>query len=356
MRVLHVINSLNTGGAEKLIVDTLPLYNKKNIKSDLLLLKKSDSILFDVISKSNIEVMSIEAKSFYSFLNVMKIRKYLKNYDIVHAHLFPTGYWVSICKFLFFPKKCVIYTEHSTSNKRRNKAHMRWIERIIYSQYDKIICISRDTEKQLMFHLGQKFSNKLITIENGVNLLDFKPEYNGDLQKKGKIILTQIASFRYPKDQDTVIRSLKLLPENVIAQFVGSGPRIDECKKLVEELKLIDRVVFMGQRSDIASILAHTDICVLSSFYEGFGLAAVEGMASMKPIIASNVEGLNSIVKDYGLLFEKGDENQLANLILNLINNPEHYKNVSELCYKRSKYYDINIMVSRYIEVYNKQQ
>ncbi|WP_413511893.1 glycosyltransferase [Myroides odoratus] len=355
MKILHIINSLNTGGAEKLIVDTLPLYNERNIKADLLLLKESDTILYEQIKQTSVNIYSIHAKSFYSFSIVFKLKKFLKDYDIVHAHLFPTVYWLAICKVLFFPNLCIIFTEHSTNNKRRDKIYLKWFEKFIYSKYQKIICISKATERQLLDHLGVRFKSKVVVIENGVKTLNFRPNTNNTIQNNDIVTLTQIASFRYPKDQDTVIRSLLHLPKNIIVQFVGSGPRLEECRKLAGSLKVEDRVRFLGQRNDIPDILFNTDICILSSFYEGFGLAAVEGMASMKPILASNVEGLSEIVNGFGILFERGNEKQIAQFVLELINDSKYYKEVAYRCYLRSKEYDICNMVDNYIDVYKKE-
>lgn len=356
MKILHIINSLNTGGAEKLIVDTLPLYNKKNIKTDLLLLKKSDTILYKQIEEENLNIFSIDAKSYYNFSNIFKLKKIIGEYDIIHAHLFPTVYLLALCKFLFYPKKIIIYTEHSSNNKRRDKSYLKWIEKFIYSQYNKIICISKGTEIKLIKHLGNNYKNKLITIDNGVNLSVFNAnELQADLRNKEKIVLTQVSSFRHPKDQDTIIRSLKLLPENVIVQLAGSGPRLDECKKLAEQLNLQDRVIFLGQRSDIPEILYHTDICIMSSFYEGLSLSSVEAMACKKPIVASNVEGLKEVIEGFGILFDVENEKQLAAAILKLINDNDYYNQVAESCYKRSKDYDINTMVANYVAVYKNE-
>jgi glycosyltransferase involved in cell wall biosynthesis len=75
-------------------------------------------------------------------------------------------------------------------------------------------------------------------------------------------------------------------------------------------------------------------------------------MASGKPFIASNVPGLKDIVEGAALLFTHKNEKDLAEKISSLISSPELYKKVSAACLERSKQYDINIMVDKYIEVY----
>lgn len=93
---------------------------------------------------------------------------------------------------------------------------------------------------------------------------------------------------------------------------------------------------------------------VMSSHIEGFGLAAVEGMSVGKPFIASDVDGLNDVIRGAGLLFRHGDDKQLAELITPLINDKELYNKVANQCLERAKQYDISKMVEGYMDVYKK--
>ncbi|RZJ52117.1 MAG: glycosyltransferase, partial [Flavobacterium sp.] len=134
--------------------------------------------------------------------------------------------------------------------------------------------------------------------------------------------------------------------------LVGDGVLLEPNKKLVSELNLESRVLFLGNRYDIPQLISYCDVVLLSSVWEGFGLAAVEGMASKKAVIASNIEGIKDIVKDYGLLFEKGNAEELAKLITELKQNEELYASVSLSCYKRSQDFDINKMIESYVSIY----
>ena len=114
------------------------------------------------------------------------------------------------------------------------------------------------------------------------------------------------------KDQKTLIKALALLPDDFYVLFVGDGPLLDEYQKLAQYYNLSKRILFLSVREDAISILKASDIVVMSSNFEGFGLAAVEGMAAGKPVIASDVEGLSNIVEGAGLLFEPHNEKDLA--------------------------------------------
>ena len=105
-------------------------------------------------------------------------------------------------------------------------------------------------------------------------------------------------------------------------------------------------------RSDVPSLLKAADIFVMSSHFEGFGLAAVEGMAAGKPVIASNVEGLNEVVEGAGLLFTPCDEKDLAVSILRLSQDSGYYKKVADACKERSRLFDIRRMAESYTLLY----
>lgn len=167
-----------------------------------------------------------------------------------------------------------------------------------------------------------------------------------------KKYVVQVARFAAQKDQMTLIRALKLLPDNYDVVLVGNGELLLLHKQRVKELGLDNRVHFLGLRDDVPSILKMTDIVALSSNFEGFGLAAVEGMAAGKPVIASDVPGLAEVVRGAGLLFKLHDERELAAHILKLSEDKEYYEKISQRCFMRAKEFDVSIMNARYEELY----
>ncbi|MET3028182.1 glycosyltransferase [Flavobacterium sp. UW10123] len=354
MKVLQIITSLSVGGAEKLIADSVPLYQNKALEMDVLCLNnRKTPFWINLENNSSGKVIGLTSKSIYNPFLVFKIIPYLKKYDIVHLHLFPTLYWVVIAKYISFSKIKLVYTEHSTNNRRREKQIFKLIDRIIYKKLDKIICITDGVKKNLETHL--KFEKGISVINNGINTNQFEAVIKNEtfnFFKKEDFKLIQVSSFRKQKDQVTLIRSLRHLPNNVKLILVGEGDLIDKNKKLTEELGLHDRVVFLGNRFDIPELLQYSDVVVLSSEYEGFGLAIVEGMASGKPVIASNIDGVKEIVEGYGLLFEKGNDEELAQLIYKLFDDIEFYHKNAQQCLERSKDFSINKMIKSYINIY----
>jgi glycosyltransferase involved in cell wall biosynthesis len=356
LRVLQVITSLYTGGAEKLIVDSVSLYQDKDIKMDVLTLNNNKTPFWKKLEQNNeCELKGLTSKSIYNPFLIFKIIPYLKKYDVLHLHLFPTLYWVVIAKWISFSNVKLVYTEHSTNNRRRDKLIFMIMDKFIYKKLDIIICITEGVKENLERHLNIK--KEIIVINNGIDVKRFynsrKNEFFNFFAKED-FKLIQVSSFRKQKDQLTVIRSLKLLPEKVKLLLVGDGELIEENKRLVNELNLQTRVFFLGNRYDIPELINYSDVVILSSKNEGFGLVIVEGMASCKPVIASDIPGVKEIVKDNGLLFEKGNEIELAKLINMLIEDDEFYHKIARRCYARANDFDINKMIDRYILQYKK--
>ncbi|WP_034039890.1 glycosyltransferase [Wocania ichthyoenteri] len=358
MKILHIINSLDTGGAEKLILESLPLFNKKNVQTDLAVLNGNEYPFLKALKKLNCcKVISLGNKSVYNPLLIFKIIPLLKHYDLVHVHIFPSLYWVALAKIISFSKIKLVYTEHSTSNKRRKKYIFKIIDKIIYSFYSKIITISPEVNDKIKAHLGFK-NERFVLIQNGINLNTIKntkpiarEEVSPNLDETFSII-TQVSSFRYPKDQKTVIKSLIQLEDNVVLVLIGDGPLRSECKDLAKEIGVSHRVFFLGIRMDVISILKASDIIILSSHHEGLSLSCVEGMASGKAFVASDAPGLGDIVRGAGILFPIDDDDTLAKEINTLLTDKVHYNKVVSNCLERAEDYSIENTIEEEINLY----
>ena len=188
-------------------------------------------------------------------------------------------------------------------------------------------------------------------LKNGIDYLKYENSIKDELSSP--IIISMIASMRDAKDQDTVIKALSLMGDNYQLRLVGDGPRREDLKILAEEYNVNSNVVFMGNQNDIPKILKESDIVILSSHWEGLSLASLEGMASGRPFIASDVQGLTEIVGGYGVVFPENDYKALKDEIQMLCNNITYYKEVAARCQERAKQFDIRVMAEKYNDIYN---
>ena len=358
MKLLQVINSLGAGGAEKLVTEMSKGFSSQGLKVTVLLLDATKSSLYHKLKEhADINILQLgKGGSIYSPLQVFKIRQIIKEFDIIHVHLFPCSYWVALAKWISFKKPKILFTEHNTNNRRREKPLFKYIDRWVYKQYHCIVSISDAVDTSLKSYLGNSFDN-IIKVYNGIQLETFtnaEPYLKTDLGfKKNDVLLVQVSSFTPQKDQKTAIKALKTLPEEVHLLLVGEGPMKQEVQNLSNHLNLSHRVHFLGVRSDVPRILKSVDIVCLASHYEGLSLSCVEGMASGKPLIASNTPGLGDIVKETGLVFEDNNAKQMSELINNLLEDKDLYNETIQKCLLKAKQFNINKMISDYINVYN---
>lgn len=351
MKIIHVITSLRTGGAEKLMVDLLPRLRDLGNNVELLLFDGTRTPFYDELKKKGIRIHHLAiGGNVYNPLNIFRLKKYLNDYDIIHTHNTACQYFVPLAKTLYRAKCKLFTTEHSTNNRRRQYKLFKYLDKFIYSRYKFTISISEKATNSLSHFVGYK--DNIITIENGVNISKFQKLNVPNFYNNEKIA-TMVAGFREAKDQDTLIKTLSLLPQEYKLWLVGDGERRLVLENLVAELNLSDRVKFWGIRSDIPQILEKSHIVVLSSHWEGLSLSSVEGMASGRPFIASDVDGLREVVGGYGILFPHQDAKTLAKEIKSLCENRDKYNQVALACQERAKRYDIKKMAEKYNQRYH---
>lgn len=354
MKILQVITSLQTGGAEKLILDMVPKYRALGLDVDVLLFDGTDTPFKSQLKEKGVEVYSLgHGGSVYNPKYILKLLPYLRKYDIVHTHNTAPQLFAAIAGVLCSVVLCT--TEHNTSNRRRDWKWYKPIDRWMYRQYRKVICISDSTEENLRGFINDR-SDKICTILNGIDVECYANAAPIDKAAvtscPNRKVVAIVAGFRYQKDQETVIRSLTHLPEDVELWLVGDGSRRGEIERCISDCGLQDRVRLLGMRKDVPSVLKAVDVVVQSSHWEGFGLAAVEGMAAGKPVVASNVAGLSQVVERAGVLFPLGDDKALAGIIGHLLSDDSYYAAVAANCQRRAHEFDVSKTVERYMAVY----
>ncbi len=362
MKLLIITHALEKGGAEKLIVDSLPFYKKNNIDVEILLFNSSMSVPthIDGVRKDGIIVHDLSIRYLYSPGVAWGIRSFLKRQrcDVVHVHLFPALYWASLAVKGWSSRPLMIFTEHSNHNKRRNYRFFKPVERFFYNSYDRIIAITDNVRERLVNWVGLKDS--IVTIENGVDIESIKHASiieRSELCKQlgipdsSKLIL-MTASFQYPKDQNTLIKAGEILGENFHILLAGEGEMREKTEQMVKSLSMQNRVHFLGFRTDIRSLMKSIDLNVLSTEYEGMSGVALEALASGRVFLGSDVPGVKELVPDSRFLFPPSDYSSLALQIRNLLANQEFYDELSELGLENVKQFDMQSMVESYLGLY----
>lgn len=356
--LLHVITSLRTGGAEKLLVDLLPRLRSNDLSVELLVFDGVQTQFYQQLQSTGIKIHSLSVeRSVYDIRNLIKILPYLTRYDFIHTHNTAPQMFVAMANKLLLPhnRPIVVTTEHSTSNRRRAIPALKWLDRWMYRKYRTIVTVSDVAGDNIKNYVSDN-SLPTQTIPNGIDVSKFmKAEPAEELinQYGSFLKLMMVAGFRYEKDQKTVIKALRFLDERVHLFLVGDGDLRKDCEKLVLNLSLEQRVHFLGIRSDVPNLLKAADIVIMSSHREGLSLSNLEGMACGRPFVASDVDGLHEIVNGYGVLVPHEDPEAMAQAIKKLVEDPEYTQSVAKRCQERAAQFDIEVMTERYNELYS---
>jgi len=283
MLVINIISSYSGGGAE-FLVRSVDRHIQSSFYDNETLYFNKDSLDKVNFCKSEQE-LSISSRN---FLAIFKIRKYLisklKTHDciVLHAHLTWPLFYVAIASLGL--NLHLIYTEHSTFNKRRNYPYLKFIDRWAYSRYEKIIGISKATSTSLLNWLGTRYQNKIITIENGAELSQFTPRENLPTDRKLKLL--SVGSLKHLKGFETTIRSLQAVKDIVSSYtIVGSGPDLDRLQNLAKECGVDDIIHFAGWSDNPESFYQDADVLLIPSHWEGLDLLPLKDCQQVYPLL-----------------------------------------------------------------------
>ena len=363
MKILHIIDNLSMGGGQNLLIGLAGIQKEMGNEVTVLALEPcKDPLVKNKIEAKGVKVEVLTSKiKLRNPLQILLLMPWLKKCDIAHVHLFPALYWVGFAKLFSFSKTPIVYTEHSTKNRRRENPVLRRVDTFVYKYcYNKVIaCADKALETYKQVYPSVK---QVCAINNGVDTKKYweaEPYTKKDLLgiPENSFVVTMVARFMYMKRQDTIIKAIKELPSKFHACFVGSEPTYTgllKVKELAEQLGVSDRIHFLYLRSDVPRILKTSDVVVMSSEYEGLSLSSIEGMAAGKPFIATDVNGLREVVKGAGELFELYNSDELSKILIRLEADKQYYDDMVARCRKRASEYDINNMVDQYMDVYHK--
>ena len=351
MRVLHVIDSLNRGGAEVMLTAMAPRFRARGVTCDVLALLQTPSPLERSLLDQDIHLRYTGIRRLYSPRQIFALSKLLSGYDVVHVHLFPAQLWTVLAAVRLRRRIPLVTTEHNTWNARR-RWWFRPVDRWMYSQYRRIACISEATAESLI-QWCPGVAEKVTLIPNGIPVDRFENAEPATLTHVPRDVprLVFVGRFEAQKDHATLLQALTAVPDAHLL-LVGDGPLRPRLEQLAQSLGIRNRVTFLGWRQDVGAVLKASDIYVHSTHSDGFGIAACEAMAAGLPVVASDVPGLAQLVEGAGILFPAGDDRALAHHLTALIRSPEQQREMSRASLQRAAQFSIENTVDGYIRMY----
>ena len=334
------IDSLETGGAERLLVDIVnTLYETKEYEIHILTKLKSNSYFFNLIKDKIKYDFLLEKKSegFFSktrdsIIKKINFKKFSEKIDIIIDFL--DGDFSSYIKNIKNKKK-IVWLHSSYKNLLIRKKNID--EKL--KNYDKILVIADDMEKELLE--ARKDLKNICKIDNFVDYQEIDKKINEELKIdfnfNQKYFLTVCRLNEEQKDVKTLIEAFSLYKGDEKLVIAGDGPDRKMLEDLCIEKNLKDNVIFLGMINNPFIFMKNSQAFILSSKVEGFGLVLIEALYCGAKVISSNCPtGPSQILLngEVGELFEVSNVAELLNK-LEIIHYKEYNKAKIEETLKR---------------------
>lgn len=340
MRVLHVVSSLNVGGAERFVID-LARQQKKALSLDVgvISMGKAGEPLENEIKTANI--------SLFFAISIRDIRKVIKHYDVIHIQSSHCLLRVMLAS-LGLPIK-LVYTRHNEVVHQG----LKWqgIYFLANLLLNKMLFVAEKAKSNYLNKYPQ-YKSKAQTILNGVLPIE------KNIERTSVFRLGHVGRFVPLKSQHVLIKAVAELPieiqPNIEISFFGTGELMGKNQAMAKSLIPNTKTIFHGFETNRDVIYQSFDALIVTSETEGLSLAILEAFASGTPVIASNVGGNPELVKDKenGFLYEYADAKALAKAIEKLMDETT-YKVFSEK--SRQRYFDefsMEICALEYLKSY----
>lgn len=285
-------------------------------------------------------------KNFFYAIYIIKTYIKSNNIEMIHTSSIYTTILAKIATVLNFSVNVkVMITLHGGPNKEIEKQYAKLLN--IFADF--VIALSNNSKEKLIEN-GLKES-KINVIYNGIEgLSKFKQKTNTN-----KLIIGSCGRLTLQKGYEYLIEALSLIKvNNIECWIIGDGELRDCLKEKISDLKLEDKVKLLGFRENINELLNQIDIFILPSLWEQFPISILEAMSLGKPIIATNVNGVEEELGDTGILIESANSSKIKESLEILLDNIELRQ---ELSYKvENRFNDMftsKIMINKLLKVYN---
>lgn len=228
------------------------------------------------------------------------------------------------------------------------------------NQSDAVTAVSASLKNDTYKLFG--VNKDIEVVPNFVCMNDFNFKPNKDLREahapNGERIMTHISNFRPVKRVDDIIRVFsqvrKKLPVKLL--LVGDGPERNKIEALCRELGTCEDVIFLGKLKNPTEVLSISDVFLLPSESESFGLAALEAMAAGVPVISTNTGGLPEVNRHgvSGMMSDVGDIDDMAKNSLFVLSDEDRFQNFKKNALARAQQFDIQNVLPKYEAIYEK--
>jgi glycosyltransferase involved in cell wall biosynthesis len=332
MRVLHLLDSLNRGGAETLVLDVCRHARANGL--DLTFAATGGGELEADFRNSGAHFVRLARRAPLDLRLVGQLRRLIaeRAVEVVHCHQAVEALHAYLATRSEGRVKRVL-SFHLCAADAKNRLALKFLA----PRMDANVAVSRELLACLKAEGGFATAQNFHVIYNGVDAARLQTTSGNDLRlelklPEGDVLLGMVGNFYADarKDQLTVCRALPAVFRRVSnAHFAFAGghagdgaTRIyQECVNYCRAQGIADRVHFLGGRADVADVLRALDIFVFSSRKDSFGVAVVEAMLAGVPVVVSDIGALLEVTRggEYASVFRTGDADDLAQRLVELV-------------------------------------
>lgn len=315
MRILHVITTIERGGAENQLLVLVQEQIRQNFEVEIVYLKGRAEL------ENDFRVLGAQVNSASTSKNLANkiLTLYKKTRDtslIVHAHLPRAELLVALAK----PKATFVISRHNAE--AFFPSAPAWLSKIlsrfVCRRASRIIAISQAVKHYLVGSGEVPQQTSISVVHYG-----YPQEAKSDTGKRNSGKIGTLSRLVPQKDLQTLLRAFEIVlryQNQLVLEIYGEGPERKKLLDLSHELGIQSSVRLLGRTAQVNIVMRDFDIFVLTSRYEGFGLVLLEAMSNRVPIISSNSDAAMEVLGlEFPLFFQIGDFESLANLILKLL-------------------------------------
>jgi len=358
MRILHIIESLDFGGAEKVVVDlTRALLTYADV--DICCVKNEGKLSLQLDPRIRVFCLHKgEGNDWHVPLRLARlIREH--DYDVVHSHSWGV-YLESALAAMLTHVPSLVHTVHGHYLSyppglvpRLKKWLRHTLERLLAYRYDRIVTVSDAIQLYVRRDIGLPVS-RMLTIRNGVPCAVSKRRDSS----RAAVTFMAVGRLAEVKNHAMMLRAFAITARahpSTRLRLVGDGPERENLEAQARELGVSRQVEFLGFRNDISQLLDEVDVLLMSSHYEGVSIAILEAMCAGLPVIATRVGGVPETVQDgaTGLLVADNDAEAMAQAMQELIASEPERRRLGESGQALlQNQFSIDIVAERYYQLY----
>ena len=332
-RVLHIIDHLDLGGAQAVLVDLVTLMDRSKWHCEVATMH-GRGIFAEVLEQHGTKVHSL-SPSIWPPRYLASFVRLQSQFDLLHFHLSGAN-WIAKPLAALAGSQPRVAHDHASADLRFRGIGSVFVDSVMHRFSSHTIAVAPEV-KSFLTHYEALSPESVTVISNGINTAQFRP-FTLEEKKEARAffglnaedyVIGTVGRLALEKNQAMLLKAAaQAMKQGLKAAFViaGTGPEEMALKKLATQLGINDAVRFLGQVQDRVRLYRALDLFVLTSRYEGLPMVLLEAMASGVPVVSTDLEGIHHALEGgrHGTFIPSEDVEALTHYLLHGDHEKQH--------------------------------